>query len=311
MLQVNGLTKSYGKLTAVSGVSFQVNAGETIGLLGPNGAGKTTTVSVIAGLLSPDSGEVLIEGKRVKSDTDPVKLNIGLVPQDMALYDQLSARDNLTFFAALYSLAGTKARHAIAEALDLVGLSDRADDKVKEFSGGMKRRLNLAAALLHDPQILLLDEPTVGVDPQSRNAIFDNLEVLKKRGKTLIYTTHYMEEAERLCDRIVIIDHGRVIADDTLQGLHKLLPVTNVLAVELDHADGFHPEQMLGLPEVKSSELKQGTLRVGLHDLSRGAPGILRWLAENGHSFHHVSSEQPDLETVFLTLTGRSLRDSR
>ena len=243
MLEVNGLTKSYGKLTAVSGVSFRVNAGETIGLLGPNGAGKTTTVSVIAGLLSPDSGEVLIDGKQVTSDTDPVKLKIGLVPQDMALYDQLSARDNLTFFAALYSLAGTKAKQAMDDALNLVGLSDRANDKVKEFSGGMKRRLNLAAALLHDPQILLLDEPTVGVDPQSRNAIFDNLEVLKKRGKTLIYTTHYMEEAERLCDRIVIIDHGKVIADDTLQGLHKLLPVTNVLAVELDLPTASSPNR--------------------------------------------------------------------
>jgi ABC-2 type transport system ATP-binding protein len=246
----------------------------------------------------------------VKSDTDPVKLKIGLVPQDMALYDKLSARDNLTFFAALYSLAGAKARRAIDEALNLVALSDRAGDKVGTFSGGMKRRLNLAAALLHDPQILLLDEPTVGVDPQSRNAIFENLEALRKRGKTLIYTTHYMEEAERLCDRIVIIDHGKVIADDTLQGLHKMLPVTNVIVIKLDHADGFKPEQMLALSEVKSAALEQGTLRVGVHDLSRGAPGILRWLAENGHSYHHVSSEQPNLETVFLTLTGRSLRDS-
>ena len=311
MLQVNALTKSYGKLVAVSGVSFRADSGETIGLLGPNGAGKTTTVSIIAGLLGADSGEVLIEGKQVKSDTDPVKLKIGLVPQDMALYDQLSARDNLTFFAALYSIAGAKAKQPIADALDLVGLSDRAGDKVGTFSGGMKRRLNLAAALLHDPQILLLDEPTVGVDPQSRNAIFDNLETLKKRGKTLVYTTHYMEEAERLCDRIVIIDHGKVVADDTLQGLHKLLPVTNVIAIELDRADGFTPEPMLALPEVKSAELQQSTLRVGVHDLSRGAPGVLRWLAENGHTFHHVSSEQPDLETVFLTLTGRSLRDSR
>jgi ABC-2 type transport system ATP-binding protein len=252
----------------------------------------------------------LIEGQQVKSDTDPIKLKIGLVPQDMALYDQLTARDNLTFFAALYSLAGAKARHAIDEALNLVALSDRAGDKVGTFSGGMKRRLNLAAALLHDPQILLLDEPTVGVDPQSRNAIFENLETLKKRGKTLIYTTHYMEEAERLCDRIVIIDHGKVVADDTVPGLHKLLPVTNVIAVELDHTDGFKPEQMLALPEVKSAALEQNTLRIGVHDLSRGAPGILRWLAENGHSYHHVSSEQPNLETIFLTLTGRSLRDS-
>ena len=310
MLEVKSITKNYGKLIAVTGVSFRADDGETIGLLGPNGAGKTTTVSVIAGLLSPDSGEVLIEGQQVRSDTDPVKLKIGLVPQDMALYDKLSARDNLIFFAALYSLVGAKARQAINEALSLVGLSDRAGDKVETFSGGMKRRLNLAAALLHDPQILLLDEPTVGVDPQSRNAIFENLEALKKRGKTLIYTTHYMEEAERLCDRIVIIDHGKVIADDTLQGLHKMLPVTNVIVIKLDHADGFKPEQMLALSEVKSAALEQGTLRVGVHDLSRGAPGILRWLAENGHSYHHVSSEQPNLETVFLTLTGRSLRDS-
>jgi ABC-2 type transport system ATP-binding protein len=310
MLEVNGLTKRYGKLKAITGVSFRADSGQTIGLLGPNGAGKTTTVSIIAGLLSPDSGEVLIEGKQVKSDTDPIKLKIGLVPQDMALYDQLTARDNLTFFAALYSLAGAKARHAIDEALNLVALSDRAGDKVGTFSGGMKRRLNLAAALLHDPQIFLLDEPTVGVDPQSRNAIFENLETLKKRGKTLIYTTHYMEEAERLCDRIVIIDHGKVVADDTVPGLHKLLPVTNVIAVELDHTDGFKPEQMLALPEVKSAALEQNTLRIGVHDLSRGAPGILRWLAENGHSYHHVSSEQPNLETIFLTLTGRSLRDS-
>jgi len=311
MLEVKGVTKSYGKLIAVTGVSFRADRGETIGLLGPNGAGKTTTVSIIAGLLSPDSGEVLIESKQVKSDTDPVKLKIGLVPQDMALYDQLSARDNLTFFAALYSISGAKAKQAINEALDLVALSDRAGDKVITFSGGMKRRLNLAAALLHDPQILLLDEPTVGVDPQSRNAIFDNLEVLKKRGKTLIYTTHYMEEAERLCDRIVIIDHGRVVANDTLQGLHKLLPVTNIIAIELDRTDGFKPEQMLALPEVTSAELKQNTLHVGVRDLSRGAPGILSWLSENGHSYQHVSSEQPNLETVFLTLTGRSLRDSK
>jgi ABC-2 type transport system ATP-binding protein len=310
MLEVKGVTKKYGPLVAVNDINFRVDDGETIGLLGPNGAGKTTTVSIIAGLLSADSGEVLIEGKQVKSDTDPVKLKIGLVPQDMALYDQLTARENLTFFAALYSLAGAKAKHAIDDVMNLVALSDRAAHKVGTFSGGMKRRLNLAAALLHDPQILLLDEPTVGVDPQSRNAIFENLEALKKRGKTLIYTTHYMEEAERLCDRIVIIDHGKVIANDTLQALHQLLPVTNVIAVELDLADGFKPEQMLALPGVKSAELKQSTLRVGVHDLSREAPGVLRWLAENGHRFHHVSSEQPDLETVFLTLTGRSLRDA-
>lgn len=313
MLEVRSIKKSYGKIVAVDGVSLHAAAGETIGLLGPNGAGKTTTVSVISGLVTPDAGEVLIEGRKVASDTDPVKRKIGLVPQDMALFDKLSARDNLEFFAALYSIHGAALKRAITDALELVGLSDRAGDKVETFSGGMKRRLNLAAALLHDPQILLLDEPTVGVDPQSRNAIFENLETLKKRGKTLVYTTHYMEEAERLCDRIVIIDHGRVIADDTLQGLHRLLPVQNVLAVELDKVDGLAArlEPLRKLPEVESVELKNGTLRIGLHDLASGASTVLQWLSANGCSFEHVASERPNLETVFLTLTGRSLRDAR
>ena len=310
MLEVRALKKTYGKIVAVDGVSLQAGSAETIGLLGPNGAGKTTTVSMIAGLFAPDSGEVLIDGRPLSGDTDPVKRKIGLVPQNIALYDELSALDNLNFLGALYDLRGAALKRAIAEALDLVGLTDRAKDKVGTFSGGMKRRLNLAAALLHDPQILLLDEPTVGVDPQSRNAIFDNLETLKKRGKTLLYTTHYMEEAERLCDRIIIIDRGKVIANDTLHGLHRMLPVTNVLVIELENADGFKPDALRTLPEVVSAELREGVLRVGLHDLSSGAPPVLRWLAENGHRYPHVTSERPDLETVFLTLTGRSLRDS-
>jgi ABC-2 type transport system ATP-binding protein len=168
----------------------------------------------------------------------------------------------------------------------------------------------MAVALLHDPQIFLLDEPTVGVDPQSRNAIFENLETIRKQGKTLLYTTHYMEEAERLCDRIVIMDHGKVIADDTLPELHNLFPATNIIAVELDDVDGLKLEKILVLPEVKSAEAENTTLRVGVHDLSRGAPIILQWLAENGHSYRHVSTDKANLETVFLTLTGRSLRDT-
>ena len=224
MLNIIRLRKTFGSLTAVDEFSFRVEAGQLVGLLGPNGAGKTTTVSMIAGLLKPDAGEVLIGGKRLAGDTDPAKRRIGLVPQDLALYDELSARDNLRFFGALYGLRGTGLGRAIAAAVDLVDLGDRLQDRVKTFSGGMKRRLNLAAALLHDPDILLLDEPTVGVDPQSRNAIFDNLETLKRRGKALLYTTHYMEEAERLAERIVVIDHGKVIADDTLVGLRGRIP---------------------------------------------------------------------------------------
>jgi ABC-2 type transport system ATP-binding protein len=247
MLDIRNLRKSFGPLVAVDAVSFAVERGQLVGLLGPNGAGKTTTVSMIAGLLKPDRGDVLVGGARLAGDTDPKKRQIGLVPQDLALYDEMSARANLRFFGALYGLGGDALDKAIGSALELVGLADRVNDRVSTYSGGMKRRLNLAAGLLHDPDILLLDEPTVGVDPQSRNAIFENLELLKSRGKALLYTTHYMEEVERLADRIVVVDHGRVIADDTLAGLQ---------------------ERVAG---------------VG------GGPATL--------------------ETVFLTLTGRSLRD--
>jgi linearmycin/streptolysin S transport system ATP-binding protein len=221
MLDIRNLRKTFGSLVAVDDVSFSLAPGQLVGLLGPNGAGKTTTVSMIAGLVTPDRGDVLIGGHRLAGDTDPAKRRIGLVPQDLALYDELSAHDNLKFFGALYSLSGRALGDAIENALELVELADRATDRVKTFSGGMKRRLNLAAGLLHDPDILLLDEPTVGVDPQSRNAIFDNLETLRRRGKGLIYTTHYMEEVERLADRIVVMDHGKVIAEDTLAGLQS------------------------------------------------------------------------------------------
>ena len=225
MLDIRHLRKSFGQLVAVDGVSFAVERGQLVGLLGPNGAGKTTTVSMIAGLVTPDQGEVLVGGARLAGDTDPKKRQIGLVPQDLALYDELPARANLRFFGALYGLSGAALDQSIKSALELVGLADRIHGRVSTYSGGMKRRLNLAAGLLHDPDILLLDEPTVGVDPQSRNAIFENLELLKSRGKALLYTTHYMEEVERLADRIVVIDHGRVIADDTLAGLQSRVEV--------------------------------------------------------------------------------------
>jgi ABC-2 type transport system ATP-binding protein len=223
-LSAHGLSKRFGDRVAFGDLSFEIAYGEVFGFLGPNGAGKTTTVSMIAGLVTPDAGDVLIAGERLGGDTDPKKRKIGLVPQDLALYDELSARANLRFFGGLYGLAGTALDQAIAAVLTLVGLADRERDRVSTYSGGMKRRLNLAAGLLHDPDILLLDEPTVGVDPQSRNAIFENLEVLKRRGKALLYTTHYMEEVERLADRVVIMDHGKVIANDTLAGLQARAP---------------------------------------------------------------------------------------
>jgi ABC-2 type transport system ATP-binding protein len=221
VLAVRDLRKTYGRIVAVDGASFSVEPGQLVGLLGPNGAGKSSTVAMIAGLITPDGGEIAIAGQPLRGDTDPHKRLIGLVPQDLALYEELTAAANLRLFGALYGLRGHPLEDAIGSSLLLVGLAERAGDRVRTFSGGMKRRLNLAAGLLHDPQILLLDEPTVGVDPQSRNAIFDNLEFLKSRGKALLYTTHYMEEAERLADRIVVMDHGRVLADDTLAGLRE------------------------------------------------------------------------------------------
>ncbi len=309
MLEARALTKRYGSLVAVDGVSLRAGPGEMVGLLGPNGAGKTTTVSIVAGLLKPDGGEVLVEGRPLKGDVDPLKRRIGLVTQEPAIVEQLSALENLLFFAALYGIGGGEARRAAAEALELVGLSDRSRSKVGTFSGGMKRRLNLAAALLHHPQILLLDEPTVGVDPQSRGAIFDNLATLKARGTTLLYTTHYMEEAERLCDRVVIIDHGKVVADDTLQGLYRLLPASNVVKVELEARDSQFPlERVREVPGVRTASIEDGVLSAAVAELAV-APRLLQWLVDNRHPYRHLVTERPNLETVFLSLTGRSLRD--
>jgi ABC-2 type transport system ATP-binding protein len=312
MLQIRDLRKSFGSLCAVDGVSFEIGSGEIVGVLGPNGAGKTTTVSLIVGLLRPDSGEVLIQGAALRADTDPAKSKLGLVPQELALYDELSARENLRFFGGLHGVTGGTLDAAIASTLALVGLEDRAGHRVVTFSGGMKRRLNLAAGLLHDPQILLLDEPTVGVDPQSRNAIFDNLEALKKQGKALLYTTHYMEEAERLCDRIVIIDQGKVVAQDTLRALYRLLPAANELWVELASPAPASAAlaTLSALPGVTSATLEGEQLKVGLNDLASSAPGVLAWLSAHGHSYHHLSSKRGDLEAVFLALTGKKLRDS-
>ena len=216
MLQLDRLSKRYGDRVAVNAISFSIAQGETVGLLGPNGAGKTTAISMISGITRPDGGEVSLGGVSLAQNANALKRHVGLVPQDLALYEELSASANLQLFGGLYGLGTAELQPRAKSALTLVGLADRDADRVKTFSGGMKRRLNIAGALLHDPDLILLDEPTVGVDPQSRNAIFENLEELKRRGKTLLYTTHYMEEAERLCDRVLILDHGQILADDTV-----------------------------------------------------------------------------------------------
>ncbi|MBI2687023.1 MAG: ABC transporter ATP-binding protein [Acidobacteria bacterium] len=307
MLSAKNLRKAFGQLQAVSDVSLEAAKGEVLGLLGPNGAGKTTTIGMLAGLVPPDAGEVRIAGEPIVGDTSELKRKLGLVPQELALFEELTATANLDLFGALYGLSGAALARERARVFELVGLADRAKDRAGTFSGGMKRRLNLAAALMHDPDVILLDEPTVGVDPQSRNAIFDNLESLKAAGKTLLYTTHYMEEAARLCDRIAIMDHGKVIAYDDLSGLLKLAPVSRVVVVEL--ADFHRVDAVLGLAGVREAELTGNQLRLGIERVE-DIPGLLTWLLSQGAAIDHVHTERPTLETVFLHLTGRSLRDA-
>ena len=310
MLSINNLRKSFGSRVAVSDVSFEVRAGETVGLLGPNGAGKTTTLAIISGLTQPDSGSVSFKGEAVHEGANQHKMRVGLVPQDLALYDELSAWANLELFGGLYGISGKTLVERADSALKLVGLADRRRDRVKDFSGGMKRRLNIAGALLHDPELILLDEPTVGVDPQSRNAIFDNLDALKRRGKTLLYTTHYMEEAEKLCDRIVIIDHGKVIANDTVRGLYQKLPASRAATIELDSSPDDSVLASLGaVPGISAVARITAGIRIEADEFGAPLARSLETLARHGLRVTSVNTSQVNLENVFIALTGRALRD--
>ncbi len=307
LLSAQGLRKSYGERAAVLDVSLQVAAGEVLGLLGPNGAGKSTTISMICGLTAADAGRVLVGGSELARDEAACKRRIGLVPQDLALFEDLPAQANVELFGALYGMPQASARRRGAEVLAAVGLADRARDKPATFSGGMKRRLNIACALVHDPDVLLLDEPTAGVDPQSRNAIFEALLALKAAGKALVYTTHYMEEVERLADRVIIIDHGRVVAQGTLAELYRRLPMAQKLTLEL--AAEPAPGWLQALPGVHTVTHDNGRWTLGLDDLASSAASVLQALAGAGLGLRHVASDRANLEDVFLALTGHQLRD--
>ena len=309
MLRASHLNKSFGKQQAVCDVSFTLLRGQTLGLIGPNGAGKSTTVSMLCGLLRPDSGEVLLQGVAIGQGSSEAKRQIGLVPQDLALYEDLSARENLKLFGALYGLHGKALRSRCDEVLELTQLSERAKDLINTFSGGMKRRLNIAAALLHDPQLLILDEPTVGIDPQSRNAIFDSLELLKQQGRSLIYTSHYMEVVERLADHIVVIDHGKVIADESPADLYLRLPAAAALQVDLQAQISADTLVLLETRPGVSSVISTGQhLEIALANTTDALP-VLDWLAAQGCQALHFGTAKASLEDVFLTLTGRTLRD--
>lgn len=311
LLEVQQLSKSYKQSKVVDAVSFAVKSGQTVGLLGPNGAGKSTTVNMICGLLKPDHGQVLLSGQLMGAGNNLAKLKLGLVPQDLALIENLSALENLKLFGAMYNLSGSHLLKRCDAVLELVGLTDRAKDKPETFSGGMKRRLNIAAALLHEPELLILDEPTVGVDPQSRNAIFDSLEILKAQGKSLIYTSHYMEEVERLADHIVIMDHGKVIANETPKELFLRLPAQ--AALEAHFAVSLPASIVQGIRTVEGvtqvalrDEDKHVSIALSTHEF---ALPVLNYLAQSHFVPLHFSTAKTKLEDVFLNLTGRSLRD--
>ncbi|MGI9516626.1 MAG: ABC transporter ATP-binding protein [Pirellulaceae bacterium] len=295
LIQLDNLQKSFGNLQAVAGINLEIGTGETLGLLGPNGAGKTTTVNMIIGLTSPDAGSVTIDGRRPGlADT---RRQIGLAPQSLSLYEELTARENLEFFGRLYALERSQLKERVGWALEFAGLADRANDRTDTYSGGMKRRLNLACAMIHQPTVVLMDEPTVGVDPQSRNHLFECIEQLQAKGVTIIYTTHYMQEAQRLCDRIAIVDHGKLLAIDTVDGLINTYGGNSLLLAEFRHRpDATH--QLAGSLDDLSWRVETDEPLVEISNASR-----------LGLEFQSLKITQPDLESVFLSLTGRSLRD--
>ncbi len=309
MIEAHGLVKQYDDIEAVRGLSFAIRQGEIFGFLGPNGAGKTTTISMLSCLLEPTAGSATVAGYDIVKESSEVKRRIGLVPQELALYSTLSARDNLDFFGRIYGLRGPALRQRVAETLEMVGLAERAGSAVETFSGGMKRRLNIAAGLLHRPEVLFLDEPSVGVDPQSRNAIFEHVERLNAAGMTILYTTHYMEEAERLCQRVAIIDEGRIIALDTPR---KLISDLGGGVIHLGVANGMAEgllEQIRALPEVRAVTRFNGKVKV---ETIRAQAALIRLL----ELFNRTDSDitalevlEPNLETVFLQLTGKRLRE--
>lgn len=297
MIRVDDLRKSFGSLVAVDGVTFDVAAGETFGLLGPNGAGKSTTINMLCGLLQPDAGSITIDGEA--DPTQPtVRAIIGIAPQALSLYEQLSAQENLAFFGRFYGLRGADLRERVDHALAFVELADRRTDRVRTYSGGMKRRLNLACAIVHDPKIVLLDEPTAGVDPHSRTHIFERIEDLRNAGCTIIYTTHYMEEAQRLCDRVAIIDRGQLLVMDTVGALIDQHGGQSLIIAELQQTLGDD----ISLPGELDGVHWRMTSDHPLEDVGR--------LAGAGVALRTLNVTRPDLESVFLNLTGQSLRDT-
>jgi ABC-2 type transport system ATP-binding protein len=316
IVEVRNLTKEYGDFTAVKDVNLAIQKGEIFGLLGPNGAGKTTIISMITGLLDPTSGHITVDGLDLQTDTYTVKTKLGLVPQELALYPTLSARDNLAFFGSIYGLGGKTLKERVNAMLAMVQLADRADEAIETYSGGMKRRVNIAAGLLHQPAVLFLDEPTVGVDPQSRNAIFETIEELNRAGMTVVYTTHYMEEAQRLCHRVAIIDEGQIISLDTpatlISSLGSGILVLGLVDPETGPGLGRVQEvvdQVAELPAVKSVTRDDGHFKIETHRFQQALMGVLDITNQMDVRITSMEKWEPNLESVFLHLTGKTLRE--
>ena len=309
VLEIQGLTKKFGDFVAVDGMSLNVREGEIFGFLGSNGAGKSTTINMVSSLLIPSAGEIRILGQDIRKHNRDAKMNLGIVPQDLAIYNDMTAYENVSFFAGLYGLRGKLLKERTEEALTFVGLSDKAKSKPSSFSGGMKRRLNIACAIAHKPKLIIMDEPTVGIDPQSRNYILESVRKLNESGCTVIYTSHYMEEVEEICSRIAIVDHGKIIADGTQEQLGAIITDVKELSIELKPGSSWSLGAIQAIPGVRFVTEKEGRLCVqsdaAVDNLSR----ILKLLIDSGAEIRAMQELKPDLETVFLTLTGRSLRD--
>ncbi len=309
MLACEGLRKTFGERVAVDGVGFMIGPGETYGLLGPNGAGKTTTISMVCGLLTRDAGRVTLAGRELDTRTVDVKAAIGFVPQEIAIYPDLTARENLRFFGRLYDLSGAPLESRIDRVLDTIGLADRGNERTDAFSGGMKRRLNIGLGMLNDPSLLVLDEPTVGVDPQSRNAILDSVEALAREGMAVLYTTHYMEEAERLCDRVGILDEGTLKAEGTPRELISLVGEHDRLHVDARGDLAAAAASAVAVPGVEEAVVHDGGIDLLADDVRASLAEIVRAIDGTGTSISSMKVDEPNLEAVFLHLTGKALRD--
>lgn len=309
IIEIRNLTKRFGELIADDDVGFEVNEGEIFGLLGPNGAGKSTLISMITTLLAPDSGEIIINGFDIKKQPKEVKKLLGLVPQEIALYPTLTARENLVFWGRMYRLKGRLLNERVEAALELAGLKDRAGERIDKYSGGMKRRINIAAALLHRPKVLIMDEPTVGIDPQSRNHILETVLKLNSQGMTVIYTSHYMEEVEYLCSRIAIMDRGRVIASGSKDELRKLIGDRDTINIESTINDGTVAERIKSVNGVDSVRIEEKGLKIIAFEADAVLARVISILDSYKCKIHGISVTQTNLESVFLHLTGRALRD--